>query len=207
MEGGAASGGGPSGGPRVGDHLGVQPPDVVLTVPARGLVLLVGAAGAGKSTFAARHFAPTEILSSDVFRALVSDDERDQSATPHAFDVLGRVLAHRLRRGRLSVVDATNVSPGDRRSFLRLAALARRPAVAIAFDLPDTACQERNARRPGRVVDPAVVHRQVEGVRRTLANPERFLAEGYTTVHVLAGVEAVEAVRIQRDPRLRPPPG
>ena len=178
-------------------HLPI-PPELVLAVPARGLVLLVGASGAGKTTFAARHFAPTEILSSDAFRALVSDDEGDQSATPHAFDVLGRVLAHRLRRGRLSVIDATNVSPGDRRSFLRLAALTRQPVVAIAFDLPEAVCQERNARRPGRIVDPAVVHRQVQGVRRTLADPERFLAEGYAAVHVLTDADAVDSVRIER---------
>src|SRR5215212_8059039 len=120
-----------------------------VVVPARGLVVLIGASGAGKSTFARRHFSPTEVLSSDAFRALVADDEADQSATPAAFDILTRLLAHRLRRGRLSVVDATNILPADRRSLLRLAAIARRPTVAIVFDVADAVTQARNAGRAG----------------------------------------------------------
>ena len=83
--------------PRLGDDADVERPDVVLGIPARALVVLIGPAGSGKSTFAARHFRPTEILSSDAFRALVADDESDQRATPAAFDLLQRALAYRLR--------------------------------------------------------------------------------------------------------------
>src|SRR5690606_11541285 len=59
-----------------------------VTVPAMGLVVLIGVSGSGKSTFARTHFKPTEVLSSDFCRGLVADDENDQSATPDAFDVL-----------------------------------------------------------------------------------------------------------------------
>jgi predicted kinase len=59
-----------------------------VTVPAMGLVVLVGVSGSGKSTFARTHFRPTEVVSSDFCRGLVADDENDQSATPDAFDVL-----------------------------------------------------------------------------------------------------------------------
>lgn len=190
----------------VGDDGVVQEPDPVLVVPARGLVLLIGAAGAGKSTFAGRHFAPTEVLSSDAFRAMVGDDEGDQSASAPAFDVLGRVLAHRLRRGRLTVVDATNVTPADRRAWLRLAAIARRPAVAIVLNLPEAVCLQRNAQRSGRFVDPAVVLRQLDGVRRTLADRESLLAEGYAAVHVLDDAESVDRARLVRQEGLGHPP-
>jgi protein phosphatase len=185
----------------------VQPTDPLeLAVPVRGIVLLVGAAGAGKSTFAARHFRPTEILSSDAFRALVGDDEGDQSATAPAFDVLTRVVGHRLRRGRLSVIDATNVTPGDRRTWLRLANAARRPTVAIVFNLPEALCQERNSSRRSRVVDTAVVTRQVTGVRLTLGDPVGLLAEGYAAVHVLDDSASIERVQVVRDSTLVRPP-
>ncbi len=187
----------------LGDDGTVQATERILVVPTSGLVVLVGASGAGKTSFAARHFAPTEVLSSDAFRALVGDDEADQSATAAAFDVLGRVLAHRLQRGRLSVVDATNVTTGARRTLLQLADTARRPVVAIVLDLPEAVCQERNARRAGRVVEAAVVRRQVHGVRRTVADPERLLSEGFAAVHILDDPAAIEAVSVVRDPSLR----
>src|SRR5439155_15810703 len=75
-------------------------------IPDPSLVLLVGASGSGKTTFARAHFRPTEILSSDAFRAMVADHERDQSATPAAFELLHLAVSHRLRRRRLTVVDA-----------------------------------------------------------------------------------------------------
>lgn len=177
----------------------MEPPDFVLGIPARALVLLIGPSGAGKSTFAARHFRPTEILSSDAFRALVADDESDLRATPAAFEILRRVLTYRLRGGRLSVVDATNVTAADRRSMLELARRARRPAVAVVFDLPEELCQERNRRRRGRVVDAAVVHRQAEHLARSLADPDGLRAQGFADVHRLASPELIERLRVVRE--------
>ena len=80
-----------------------------LKVPELALVVLVGASGSGKSTFARKHFKPTEILSSDACRGLVSDDENNQAATGDAFDLLHFIARKRLARGLLTVVDATNV--------------------------------------------------------------------------------------------------
>jgi predicted kinase len=144
------------------------------------------------------------VLSSDFFRALVGDDERDQSASAAAFDILMRVLAHRLRRGRVSVVDATNANSQARRRLLLLAAAARRPTAAIVFDLPEDVIQARNRLRPGRVVDPDVVARQADAVRRSLADPGRLLAEGLSVAHVLSSIEAVDRAVVVRDPAMRP---
>src|SRR5438270_5710866 len=107
-------------------------------IPAGALVLLIGPSGAGKTTFAAAHFRATEVVSSDACRALVSDDETSMDATPAAFGVLHSIVRERLRRGRLTVVDATNVR-GDKRSrLLKLAREIGRPAVAVVFDVADS---------------------------------------------------------------------
>jgi protein phosphatase len=59
-----------------------------LKIPDFSLVLMMGASGSGKSTFAAKHFRPTEIVSSDHCRGFVADDEAAQAATADALDVL-----------------------------------------------------------------------------------------------------------------------
>ena len=100
------------------DDLGGRSVSVALPIPADALVLLVGVAASGKSTFAQRHFATTEILSSDAMRAMIADDPGAQGATDDAFDLLHRILAMRLRRGRLTVIDATNVEDWARSELL-----------------------------------------------------------------------------------------
>src|SRR5207247_375994 len=82
-----------------------------LVIPEFSLVLLIGASGSGKSTFARKHFLATEIVSSDVCRGLVSDDEDSQEATGDAFTLLQATVELRLKRRKLTVVDATNVRP------------------------------------------------------------------------------------------------
>jgi len=101
---------------------------VRIAIPDPSLVALVGASGSGKSTFAARHFLPTEVISSDVCRGLVADDESDQSSTDDAFEVLHFIAGKRLSAGRMTVVDATNVQPFARRSRCR--AFTGRPAAS-----------------------------------------------------------------------------
>jgi polynucleotide kinase-phosphatase len=167
----------------------------VLGVPALSLVALVGASGSGKSSFAARHFAPTEVLSSDTCRGLVADDPNDQAATPDAFDVLYYIAGKRLAAGRLTVVDATNVRPEDRK---RLVALARQHdvlVVAIVFDLPLEVCAERNRGRPDRDFGPHVLRRQHQALRRSLRGLER---EGFRTLHILRTPDEVDAATVVR---------
>src|SRR5204862_7205859 len=94
---------------------------MTLTIPELSFVVLIGVSGSGKSTFARKHFKPTEVLSSDACRGLVADDENDQSATQDAFEVLHFIAARRLAAGRLTVVDATNVQPTARKPLLELA--------------------------------------------------------------------------------------
>ncbi len=171
----------------------------MIVVPADAMVVLVGIAGSGKSTFALAHFAPTEILSSDVFRAIVADDEADQSASEAAFALLHAALEARLARGRLSVVDATNVEEWGRRQLLEIAHRRTRPAVAIVLDLPVEVCLARLGLRVRRPVPPHAVRRQHRELRRWLPT---LGDEGFESVSVIGSEEGVDAATIQRARRL-----
>src|SRR5688572_1387390 len=106
-----------------------------LAIPELSFVILIGASGSGKSSFARKHFKPTEVLSSDFCRGLVSDDENDQTVTKEAFEVLHFIAAKRLAGGRLTVVDATNVQPESRKPLIELARKYHVLPVAIVFHL------------------------------------------------------------------------
>ena len=162
-----------------------------LAVPELSLVVLVGVTGSGKSTFARTHFKPTEVLSSDFCRGLVADDENDQGATNDAFEVLNFIAGKRLSAGRLTVVDATNVQPESRKALVTLARAHDVLPVAIVLDVPESVCVERNAARADRDFGRHVVARQRQQLRRGLRGLKR---EGFRTVHVLDGVEAIGAV-------------
>jgi len=168
-----------------------------ILLPDPGLVVLVGAAGSGKSTFAARHFAPDEVLSSDAFRELVSGDAADQSATGAAFGALHAALDRRLRERLLTVVDATNVLPRARRRLLGSAARAGAPAVAIVLDLPGPVVLARNAARSDRVVPEGAVRRQLADVARS-ARTGVLEVEGFALVVRLTDPVDVDAVRVVR---------
>jgi predicted kinase len=164
-----------------------------LDVPELALVVLVGISGSGKSTFAGRHFAPTQVLSSDVFRAMLTDDENDQSATADAFDLLHRVVDRRLRTGRLTVVDATNIQLFARTGLLKLAHAHDVPAVAIIFDIPEVLCWERTQTRTDRHFDRSVLRSQQRDLRRSL---DHIPQEHFRAVHVLHGREEVDTATV-----------
>jgi protein phosphatase len=164
-------------------------------VPERSLVLLVGASGSGKSTFAARHFLPSEVLSSDAFRALVADDERDMSATADAFDVLHLVAARRLAAGRLTVVDATNVQRWARRLLLDAARREGRPAIAVVLDLPLALCLERNELRLVHRLPASAIRRQHRWLVESLP---MLAAEGFARVELLRSPDEVERAAVER---------
>jgi len=132
-----------------------------IVIPALSLVLLIGPSGAGKTTFAHAHFRSTEILSSDAFRAMIADDEADQSATREAFAILHQVAEARLRRGRLTVIDATNTRREARLPLLELARRYHVPCVAVIFDYPKEVYLAHDRQRSGRHVGEAVIERQL----------------------------------------------
>ena len=170
-----------------------------LPVTDLSLVVLVGASGSGKSTFARRHFKPTEVISSDFCRGLVSDDENDQSASRDAFDVLHYIAGKRLAAGRRTVVDATSVQPDARRQLVALAKEHDVLPIAVVLDVPEEVCAERNAARGDRADMPRrVVQRHVRELRRSLRHLER---EGFRKVHVLRGVEEVEHATVVTEKR------
>lgn len=168
-----------------------------IEIPELSCVVLVGASGSGKSSFARKHFLPTEIISSDTCRGLISDDENNQIATSAAFGLVHFTLDQRLKFGRLSVVDATNVQEGGRREIIRIAKQNHVLSVAIVFDLPEEVCHERNAVRPDRNFGPHVVRHQSRDLRRSIRNLRR---EGFTKVHVFKTLEEVGAAFIERHP-------
>ena len=172
-----------------------------LVLPARGLVVLVGISGSGKSTFARTHFKPTEVVSSDYCRALVSDDENDQSATKDAFDVLHYIVGTRLRRGLLTVVDATNVQQQSRAALVRLAKSHDVFVDAIVLDVPEQVAIERNARRPDRDFGSHVITRQQRDLKRSR---RRLNKEGFRRVHSLSGTESAESMASVEIVRERP---
>jgi len=168
-----------------------------IRIPDLCLVALVGVSGSGKSTFARKHFLATEVLSSDGFRALVSDSETDQTATPDAFDALYFVARRRLARGRLTVIDATNVQAAARKQVLAAAREQNVLAVALVLDVPERVCTERNRARTDRQVPPHVIPQQHAQLRRSLRDLRR---EGFRHVHVLRSVEEVENAVLVREP-------
>ena len=166
-------------------------------LPELSLVVLIGPSGSGKSTFARKHFKPTEVLNSDYCRALVADDENNQTVTNEAFDILHYIAGKRLEGGRLTVVDATNVKTEDRKPLIELARRYHCLPVAIVFDLPGRICRDRNAARPDRNFSSDVIRRQQGAMRRTL----RFLRkEGFRHIFTFKTPEEVDAATVERTP-------
>ena len=171
----------------------------IIAVPDPSLIVLIGAAGAGKTTFAARHFDRSEVLSSDAYRALISGDEADQTVTRAAFRRLHRDLSRRLEARRLTVIDATNVERAARRALLMRSRAAGLPAIAVVLDLPAPTILARNAGRIGRGVDDSVVHHHLARLRATLdGGGARLAAEGFDAVVVVRDPLELDAVSILR---------
>jgi protein phosphatase len=150
-------------------------------IPPDALVVLVGASGCGKSTFARGHFAETQVVSSDECRRLVSDDAGNQAATREAFAVFYTLVRGRLTHGRLTVADATNLHPRSREKLRQAADSRRRPRVAIAFDVPLDVCLARQTLR-ARQVRREVVERGWAEFQQALRDLPH---EGFAHVYVV----------------------
>jgi protein phosphatase len=170
---------------------------VKIVIPDPSLVLLIGPSGAGKSTLATRHFKPTEILSSDAIRAALTDDPADQEASAEAFRVLAILANGRLRRRRMTVIDATNLRAADRKKYSAVASRYGIPTVAIAFDFPAATYDLHNRGRPDRVVDDGVLANQASRMRDTMAD---LPLERYVALHVFHMPSDADGVAVERMP-------
>lgn len=148
-------------------------------LPENCLVLLIGASGCGKSTFAAKHFLPTEVVSSDYCRALVSDDDNNQAVTGDAFELLHYIVAKRMKNRRLIVVDATNVQPESRKKLIDLADSHFYQTFGVVFNFDVDISFDRNQNRPERQFGRHVVAGHVRDLRRSLKQIKR---EGFRSV-------------------------
>ncbi|MDR0861264.1 MAG: polynucleotide kinase-phosphatase [Oscillospiraceae bacterium] len=168
-----------------------------IEIPELCIVALVGVSGSGKSTFAKTSFKPTEVLSSDYFRALISDDENNQAVSPQAFDALYYVARKRLELGLLTVIDATNVQEESRKEIIKLAKEQNIHAVAIVLDLPESVCRERNAKRDDRNFGSTVIAKQAAQLKRSLKYLKK---DGFRFVYTLKSEADIADCEIVRTP-------
>jgi len=171
--------------------------DSQIAIPDFALVVLIGATGSGKSTFAAQHFLPTEVISSDVARGWVTDDATDQSVSADAFELVRAIADKRLKHRRLTVIDATNVRAADRKGWIELARRWHALPVAIVVDPGIDICVARNKLRPDRPSSPQVIVRMTSEIRRGLRGLQR---EGFRQVWKLGGEDEIAAATVTRRP-------
>ena len=167
-----------------------------VAIPDFGLVMLIGPTGAGKSTFAAKHFKPSEVLSSDLYRSIVGDDERSSRTTKDAFDAMAYIVGKRLAARRLAVVDATNLYKEHRGVFTTLARRRHAPFSGVVFDLSESMCQRHNALRP----DPRphhVVRQQRQALKRGMKSLSK---EGFRRRFRFRTPEEVAGAKVTRKP-------
>ncbi|BAV05308.1 polynucleotide kinase-phosphatase [Filimonas lacunae] len=164
---------------------------MTIQIPELALVILAGASSSGKSSFARQWFQPSEVVSSDACRAMVSNDENSMEASADAFDLLYYIVGKRLKRGLLTVVDATNVRPEDRKRLVQLAREYYVMPVALVLNMRDRVCLERNKLRTDRQIPPHAIIGHVNQLRRGLG---KLRLEGFKKVYEWNTPEQVAAI-------------
>jgi alkanesulfonate monooxygenase SsuD/methylene tetrahydromethanopterin reductase-like flavin-dependent oxidoreductase (luciferase family)/predicted kinase len=155
-----------------------DPTEPAQAIPDPALLVLIGAAGCGKSTWAAERYLPAEIVSSDRLRAMVGSGEHDQDASAEAFALLDQIVAARVRRHLTTVVDTLGLDAGRRMAWRELARKAGLPAVAVLFATDPALCRQRNRSR-ARSVPAAVLDAQLRRVPDVAA---QLATEGWDAV-------------------------
>lgn len=155
--------------------------------PPRGVVVLAGISGSGKSSWAARELPGVHILSSDTLRGVLTDNLEHQECSRDAFDTLEQLADLRLKWGRLTVIDATNLKRAMRKKWLALARKHNVPAVAVFFDTPPEVCARRQLLRD-RQVPLQVLERQARALDSLVPNLLEEDWDGVARVHTGVGV-------------------
>ena len=161
---------------------------ITITVPRRTLLVLCGQAGSGKSTFAAQRFLPTNIVSSDFCRALISDDENNQQVNRDTFDLFYYIIQKRMYLGRFSVADSTALRSDTRRRLRIQSRQSGYYGCLLIFNTPLDVCLARDKLR-SRMVGEQVILYHNGLLRQTLFDAPN---EGWEQVHVL-GVDDMDA--------------
>lgn len=176
-----------------------------LKIPFPALVLLIGASASGKSTFAKRHFLPTEILSSDDCRAMICDDESNQEINTQTFELLHHIARLRLANRRLTVIDATNLEFRARQPLLEMAKACQIPAIAFVFDITVETCRNRNQSRKQRVVNQEVIEYHRSLLDNVIPELDR---EGYASICLINEANAeklkMEILRNAESEKIQP---
>ena len=166
-----------------------------IEIPEFALVAMIGATSSGKTTFAHKHFKDTEVLSSDFFRAMVCDDENDQTVSSDAFELLYFAANKRLDRMKTTVIDATNLSNSARQQVLELAHKQNVHSVAIVLDLPEKELMQRNKNRADRGYPDRVIHSHYTSLRKCIRHLKK---DGFRFVYVLGSQEEIDNAEIVR---------
>ncbi len=166
-----------------------------IEIPEFALVAMIGATSSGKTTFANKYFLPTEVLSSDFFRAMISNNENDQSVSSEAFDLLYYAANKRLGLMKTTVIDATNLQESARKQVIELAHEQNVHSVAIVLNLPESEIMKRNAANPKKNYPERVIRKHCSDLRRSIKHLKR---EGFRFIYVLNSQEDIDNAEIVR---------